>query len=71
VSKGTAQAILHELGVRKLESRFVPRFSSSEMSEQRLEYSQANLLLFQQHCEVFLSDIITQDETPISLYLRV
>jgi [histone H3]-lysine36 N-dimethyltransferase SETMAR len=69
VSKGTIQTILHELGVRKLASRFVPRFLSAEMCEKRLECSQANLLLFQQHGEAFLRNIITQDETPLTLYL--
>jgi histone-lysine N-methyltransferase SETMAR len=69
VSKGSLQAILHELGVRKLASRFVPRFLSLEMCENRLNCSQANLLMFQQYGEAFLRNIITQDETPLSLYL--
>jgi histone-lysine N-methyltransferase SETMAR len=69
VSKGSLQTILHDMGVRKLASRFVPRFLSLEMCENRLECSQANLLLFQQHGEAFLRNIITQDETPLSLYL--
>ena len=54
VSKGSLQAILNELGIRKLASRFVPRFLSAEMCENRLECCRANLNIFQQHGEAFL-----------------
>ena len=69
VSKGSLQAILQEMGVRNLASRFIPRFLFAEMCENRLNCCRENLRLFEQHGEAFLRNIITQDETPLSLYV--
>lgn len=69
VSTGGVHAILNESGVRKLSSRFVPSFLSSEMCENRRECCQANLLIFDEHGDQFLRNIITVDETPLSLYI--
>ena len=69
VSYGTVRNLLKELGVRKLCSRFVPYFITAEMSQRRLQCCQDNLDLHQQLGDVFLNNIVTEDETPLSLYL--
>ena len=69
ISKGSTHIILKDLGIRKLSSRFVPRFLTAEMRECRLECSVANMQIFEEHGEKFLDNIITEDETPISLYI--
>lgn len=69
VSEGKVHEILQSLGIRKLSSRFVPRFLSAEMCEMRLECCQRNLQVWEEHGERFLNSIITVDETPLSLYL--
>jgi [histone H3]-lysine36 N-dimethyltransferase SETMAR len=69
ISVGTAHAKLKSMGIRKLCSRFVPRFLTGEMMRNRLECSQNNLNLWDQHGETFLANLITEDETPLSMYL--
>jgi transposase len=69
ISYGSTRAIVKELGIRKLCSRFVPRFLSGEMCERRLDCCLSNLHLLAEHGQNFLANIITQDETPISLYV--
>lgn len=69
ISKGTLHGFLKELGIRKLCSRFVPHFLTGEMCQRRLECCLANLALYEQIGEKFLRNIVTMDETPISLYL--
>ena len=69
VSKKTVQNILGDLGVRKLCSRFVPRFLTAEMREKRMQACQDNLALFDARGRNFLKNIITEDETPLSLYI--
>lgn len=63
------QETLASLGIRKLSSRFVPRFLSAEMCEERLECCELNLDLWKEHGKQFLWNIVTVDETPLSLYL--
>lgn len=69
VSKGTIYTSLKEAGIRKLCSRFVPRFLTAEMQSRRLECCLSNLDTFESVGELFLDNIITMDETPVSLYV--
>lgn len=69
VSKGTINTLLAESGIRKLCSRFVPRFLTAEMQDRRYEISYENLQLFERMGDRFLENIITVDETPLSLYV--
>lgn len=69
ISKGTVHNILRSLGVRKLCSRFVPHFLTAEMQARRLKSCKQNIACFNQLGERFLDNIITMDETPLSLYL--
>jgi histone-lysine N-methyltransferase SETMAR len=69
ISTGSAHAIVHELGFNKVSSRFVPRFLTPEMREDRVSCCEANLKLYDQYGEKFLHNIVTVDETPLSLYI--
>jgi histone-lysine N-methyltransferase SETMAR len=69
VSNGKVREILKDLGIRKLASRFVPHFLTGEMCEARLECCQHNMDLWRDQGHRFLSNIVTVDETPLSLYL--
>lgn len=69
VSVGTIHERLEALGIRKLCSRFVPRFLSAEMMERRKMCCQKNIEIFEEYGEQFLSNIITEDETSLTLYL--
>jgi histone-lysine N-methyltransferase SETMAR len=69
VSKGALQEMLRDLGIRKLCSRFVPRFLTGEMQNRRLECSIQNLELLDNLGDSFLNNIVTEDETPLSLYI--
>ena len=68
VSKGTVYALMKDLGIRKLCSRFVPHFLTEEMMRNRLTCCEENLALLSELGNDFLSDIVTMDETPLSLY---
>lgn len=69
ISKGTLHALLRSCGIRKLCSRFVPRFLTAEMRERRLTSCQDNLRLYEEIGDHLLKNIITMDETPLALYL--
>lgn len=69
VSKGTLSSMLLELGIRKLCSRFVPKLLTAEMRQARLDCVEQNLDLYSEHGDDFLSNIVTEDETPLSLYI--
>lgn len=69
VSKGTLHSLLRSCGIRKLCSRFVPRFLTAEMMSRRLSCCQENLERYEELGDQFLKNIITMDETPLSLYL--
>ena len=69
VSTGSLDSLIRSMGLRKLSSRFVPRFLTSEMCENRLSSCQANLMTLEQVGDIFLQNIVTVDETPLSLYL--
>ena len=69
VSYGTAVNLLSELGIRKLCSRFVPYFLTSEMRDRRLQCCNQLIDLHQRLGDSFVYNIITEDETPLSLYL--
>ena len=69
ISKGSLSSMLHELGIRKLASRFVPRFLTLDMMNNRFECCNVNLRAYEEMGTNFLFNIITEDETPLSLYL--
>ena len=69
VSHGTVCKFLSNPGIRKLCSRFVPKFITREMADVRVSACRSNLDLLRQHGETFLNGIITEDETPVSLFL--
>jgi histone-lysine N-methyltransferase SETMAR len=69
VSKKTVQNMLEALGIRKLCSRFVPRFLTAEMRQKRMQACEENLELFHTLGDRFLDNIVTEDETPLSLYV--
>ena len=68
-SVGTVHDRLKALGIRKLCSRFVPRFLSAEMMERRKTCCEKNIEIFNEYGEQFLSNIVTEDETSLTLYL--
>ncbi len=69
VGYGTVVNLLKELGIRKLCSRFVPYFLSGEMCERRVQCCRENLELHSRLGDNLLRNIVTEDETPLSLYL--
>ena len=69
ISKGTVENYLAEFGIRKLCSRFVPRFFTLEMCERRLECCKENLEILDRIGSKFLANIVTMDETPLSLFI--
>ena len=69
VSKGTLHTLLAATGIRKLCSRFVPRFLTAEMQDRRLECCLENLEIMTSVGDRFLENIVTMDETPLSLYV--
>jgi len=69
VGKGSLQPMMASLGVRKLCSRFVPKFLTFEMCERRLSCCLSNLAILFALGDSFLANIVTMDETPLSLYL--
>ena len=71
VSKGTLHDMLHDLGLRKLCSRFVPRFLTAEMQQMRRQCAKKNLEIFDELGCAFIYNIVTKDETPLSLYLSL
>ena len=68
ISVGKVHEMLKELGIRKLCSHFVPRFLMAEMMNKRFEACKQNLEILEQYGNSFLRNIITEDETPLSLY---
>ena len=69
ISYDSTRAILKDLGIRKLCSRFVPTFISGELADRRLACCKENLKLYDRFGDVFLENIVTEDETPVSLYV--
>lgn len=69
VSEGTVETLLSETGIRKLCSRFVPRFLTAEMQARRLSCCEENLKILERTGESLLENIITMDETSLSLYV--
>lgn len=64
LSKGTIFTIAHEhLGMKKLFSKWVPRFLKPEEKQQRMEASQSCLAMFTRNKAEFLRRYITMDET--------
>ena len=68
VSVGSCYTLLEDMGVRKLCSRFVPKFLTAELQENRRRACEENLSIFEALGESFLTNIVTEDETPLSLY---
>lgn len=69
VGKVTVQRMMEQLGIRKLCSRFVPRFLTAEMMERRKVACENNLHWLDDIGPSFLANIVTEDETPLSLYI--
>lgn len=69
VSKGFINNILQSCGIRKLCSRFVARLLTHDMMEKRLKACVDNLSTLASTGNLFLQNIVTVDETPLSLYL--
>ena len=69
VSKGACYNIISSLGCSKVCSHFVPKFLSADIEASKLQFSQSNLALYQQYGQVFLMNIVTEDETLLSLYV--
>lgn len=60
--------MLSQLGIRKLCSRFVPRFLTAEMRAARKAACRQNLDTFVHSGRASMANIITMDETSLSLY---
>jgi len=69
ISKGSLHNLFQSIGIRKLCSRFVPRLLTGEMMDIRLQCCQQNLRLFNQVGDLLFKNLITMDETPLSLYM--
>ena len=69
VSKITIQRLLAQLGIRKLCSRFVPKFLTAEMMVRRFNACKHNISLMDEIRPRFLENIVTEDEPPLSLYI--
>lgn len=69
ISYGSVHNRLKEIGLRKLSSRFVPYFLSAEMCSRRLDSCLRNIELHEELGDRLLKNIITEDETPLSLYV--
>ena len=69
ISKGSVFNIMKKCGIRKLCSRFVPYFISREMCDKRMQCCEQNLSLYEELGDTMLQNLITEDETPLSLYL--
>lgn len=69
VSKGVIHNVLRDCGIRKLCSRFVARILTCDMMEKRLKACEDNLTILASNGNIFLDNIVTVDETPLSLYL--
>lgn len=69
VSLDSCHRILKSMGVRKLSSRFVPRFLTREMMDRRFECCEAFMNSLQEHGDDFKFNILTEDETALNLYL--
>ena len=54
ISKGMLHNMLSEMGIRKLCSRFVPRFLTGDMQQRRFECCQRNLETFENLGDAFL-----------------
>ena len=61
--------MIKNLGYRKVCSRFVVKFLTPEMKMNRLDCANSNLAIHQQYGDLFLKNIITEDETPLNLYI--
>lgn len=69
VSTGYVHNILDQCGIRKLCSRFVPKFLTPDMCQNRQRACESNLQLYDELGAEFVRNIITVDETPLSLYI--
>ena len=71
VIHGTMCNLLSNLDVRKLCSRFLAKFITSKMAERRFTACRANLELFEELGDRFLESIMTEDEAPLNLFIRM
>lgn len=68
ISYGSCCNILKSMGIRKLASRFVPRFLTHEMQNHRKECCRKFLRMANEYGESFKNNILTEDETTLKLY---
>ena len=61
--------MIKRLSIRKLSSCFVPYFLTQEMGQQRLQCCENDLHIFETVGDCLLDNVITEDETLLSLYL--
>lgn len=71
ISKGAVGQLLKDLGFRKVVSRFVPRFLTPEMRDARMKACRKNISIHLTFGDRFIHNIITVDETPLSLHVPV
>lgn len=69
VSRGSVGTMLEELKFKKVVSRFVPRFLTTEMCQARQAACRKNLTLFMTYGGKFIHNLIATDETPLSLHV--
>ena len=60
--------MMAEMGIRKLCHQFVPKFLTAELKEARRAACRQDLELFGHFSRAQMLNIITVDETPLSVY---
>jgi [histone H3]-lysine36 N-dimethyltransferase SETMAR len=68
ISHGTVVQLLKDLNFNKVVSRFVPRFLTTEMCNNRKNACLMNLAIYRKYGERFIQNILTVDETPLPLH---
>jgi len=63
------QRLLVQLGIRKLCSRFVPKFLTAEIMVRQFNACKHNISLMDEIVSRFLENIVTEDKTPLSHYI--
>jgi len=69
IDQKSVRNILHfKLGLKKIQSQWVPKLLTKNQKQERLQSCQTNLALIEEDEELFLSQIITQDESWVLHY---
>ena len=69
MSYGSCQQVLKSLGIRKLASRFVLRFLTTEMMTNRVQCCREQIQLYEQYGDQFKLNILTADETSLNMFI--